>query len=113
MAVEEKRREFQQVASATVSRTNSAHPVGVSARDQPPHGLWSASQRIIRFLRPPQSHPKRFAGDAVRERLGAVERRDWWLWLCAIFATLPLSAVLSFGLPEFHVLAQWSARGTE
>jgi len=33
-----------------------------------------------------------------------VERRDWWLWLCAVAVTLLLTAaVISFGLPALHM----------
>jgi len=34
----------------------------------------------------------------------AIERRDWWLWICAIFTTLLLTAgIVSFGFPALHV----------
>jgi two-component system cell cycle sensor histidine kinase/response regulator CckA len=33
-----------------------------------------------------------------------VERRDWWLWLCAIVVTLLLTAaIISFALPILHI----------
>jgi PAS domain S-box-containing protein len=38
----------------------------------------------------------------------AVERRDWWLWSCAVLITLLLTlAVISFVLPTLH--ARWPA----
>lgn len=40
----------------------------------------------------------------LQHRLLTVERRDWWLWGCALFITLLLSGgILSFGFPELHV----------
>jgi two-component system cell cycle sensor histidine kinase/response regulator CckA len=34
----------------------------------------------------------------------AIERRDWWLWTCAVFTTLLLTAgIVSFGFPALHV----------
>src|SRR5690349_10491251 len=43
-------------------------------------------------------------GDSnLRDRLRLIERRDWWLWGCALLVTLLLcGAILSFGFPEFH-----------
>jgi two-component system, cell cycle sensor histidine kinase and response regulator CckA len=39
----------------------------------------------------------------LRDRLGIIERRDWWLWGCALFVTLLLSGtILTFGFPELH-----------
>ena len=44
----------------------------------------------------------------LRERMRAVERRDWWLWSCAVLITLLLTlAVISFVLPTLHV--RWPA----
>jgi two-component system cell cycle sensor histidine kinase/response regulator CckA len=44
----------------------------------------------------------------LRERMRAVERRDWWLWSCAVLITLLLTlAVISFVLPTLH--ARWPA----
>ncbi len=35
-----------------------------------------------------------------------VERRDWWLWSCAVIITLVLTlAIISFVLPTLH--ARW------
>jgi len=47
-------------------------------------------------------------GITLRERMRAVERRDWWLWSCAVLITLLLTlAVISFVLPNLH--ARWPA----
>jgi len=97
------------MASADVRRTSSTRSTGAPALEQPPPRRWLALLRgAVRFLFPPRPDHKPFAEDAARERMRAVERRDWWLWLCAIFITLLLTgAVLSFVLPELH--AHWSA----
>ncbi len=43
-------------------------------------------------------------GVSLRERMRVVERRDWWLWLCAILITLLLTgAIVSFGFTALHV----------
>lgn len=43
------------------------------------------------------------ADSNLRDRLRLIERRDWWLWGCALLVTLLLSgAILSFGYPDFH-----------
>src|SRR5207249_3230079 len=40
---------------------------------------------------------------ALSERMRFVERRDWWLWSCAVLITLLLTlAVVSFTLPSLH-----------
>jgi PAS domain S-box-containing protein len=45
---------------------------------------------------------------SLRERMRVVERRDWWLWSCAVLITLLLTlAVISFVLPTRHV--RWPA----
>jgi len=31
------------------------------------------------------------SGSSLRERMRIVERRDWWLWLCAVLITLILT----------------------
>jgi PAS domain-containing protein len=42
----------------------------------------------------------------LRERMRVVEKRDWWLWSCAVLITLLLTlAVISFVLPTLH--ARW------
>ncbi|MCU1299979.1 MAG: hypothetical protein JWQ87_263 [Candidatus Sulfotelmatobacter sp.] len=47
-------------------------------------------------------------GVGLRERMRLVERRDWWLWSCAVLITLFLTlAVISFVLPTQH--SRWSA----
>jgi len=44
----------------------------------------------------------------LRERMRTVERRDWWLWSCAVLITLLLTlAVISFVLPMQHT--RWPA----
>ena len=44
------------------------------------------------------------ASGSLRERMRAIERRDWWLWMCAVFTTLLLTAgIVSFGFPALHV----------
>jgi two-component system, cell cycle sensor histidine kinase and response regulator CckA len=46
----------------------------------------------------------RSQGISLRERMGVVERRDWWLWSCAVLITLLLTlAVISFVLPMQHL----------
>src|SRR5258708_3610894 len=49
-----------------------------------------------------------FRNVSLRERMRAVERRDWWLWSSAVLITLLLTlAVVSFVLPTQH--ARWPA----
>jgi PAS domain S-box-containing protein len=44
------------------------------------------------------------AGETLREQMRVIERRDWWLWICAVFTTLLLTAgIVSFGFPAIHV----------
>ena len=41
------------------------------------------------------------------DRMRVVERRDWWLWSCAVLITLVLTlAIISFVLPTLHT--RWS-----
>jgi two-component system, cell cycle sensor histidine kinase and response regulator CckA len=41
---------------------------------------------------------------SMRERMRVIEHRDWWLWVCAVFITLVLTAcIVSFGFPGVHV----------
>jgi len=41
---------------------------------------------------------------SLRDRMRVVERRDWWLWLCAVLITLLLTgAIVSFGLSALHL----------
>jgi two-component system, cell cycle sensor histidine kinase and response regulator CckA len=55
---------------------------------------------------PKKGFPGQSSG--LRERMRAVERRDWWLWSCAVLMTLLLTlAVISFALPVLH--ARWPA----
>lgn len=47
-------------------------------------------------------------GITLRERMRVVERRDWWLWSCAVLITLLLTlALISFVLPNLH--ERWPA----
>jgi two-component system, cell cycle sensor histidine kinase and response regulator CckA len=50
------------------------------------------------------------ASPSLSDRMRLVEKRDWWLWICAVMITLLLTAgVVSFGFPGLHVRpAQWS-----
>ena len=44
-------------------------------------------------------------GSTLRERLQVIERRDWWLWVCAVLISLLLTGgIVSFGFPGLHVL---------
>ncbi|HEV2470719.1 MAG TPA: PAS domain S-box protein [Candidatus Sulfotelmatobacter sp.] len=43
-------------------------------------------------------------GTTVRDRVRLIERRDWWLWVCAVSITLLLTgAIVSFGFSEIHL----------
>jgi two-component system cell cycle sensor histidine kinase/response regulator CckA len=43
-------------------------------------------------------------GTSLRERMQVIERRDWWLWSCAVLITLLLTgAIVSFGFPMLHM----------
>ena len=40
------------------------------------------------------------SGASLRERMQAIETRDWWLWSCAVLITLLLTGgIMSFGFP--------------
>lgn len=42
--------------------------------------------------------------ESLREWMRIIERRDWWLWTCAVFTTLLLTAgIVSFGFPALRV----------
>ncbi len=42
-------------------------------------------------------------GTSLWDRMRVVERRDWWLWSCAVLITLLLTlAIISFVLPTLH-----------
>ena len=44
------------------------------------------------------------SGSSLRERMRVVERRDWWLWLCAVLITLILTGgIVSLGFSVIHV----------
>jgi len=44
-------------------------------------------------------------GSSLRDRLQVIERRDWWLWVCAVLISLLLTGgIVSFGFPGLHVL---------
>lgn len=43
-------------------------------------------------------------GSSMRDRMRVIERRDWWLWVCAVLITLILTAgIVSFGFPGLHL----------
>jgi two-component system, cell cycle sensor histidine kinase and response regulator CckA len=43
-------------------------------------------------------------GNSLRDRMRPIERRDWWLWVCAVFITLILTGgIVSFGIPGIHL----------
>ncbi len=45
-------------------------------------------------------------GSRPRDRMRLIERRDWWLWMCAVFITLLLTGgIVSFGFYGLHVHA--------
>jgi two-component system, cell cycle sensor histidine kinase and response regulator CckA len=50
------------------------------------------------------------AGTSLSDRMRLVEKRDWWLWICAVLITLLLTGgVVSFGFPALHVRpAAWN-----
>jgi PAS domain S-box-containing protein len=42
--------------------------------------------------------------NSLRERMRVIERRDWWLWACAVFITLLLTgAIVSFATSMMHI----------
>ncbi len=44
---------------------------------------------------------------SLRDRMRVVERRDWWLWLCAVLITLLLTGgIVSLGLSAIHTHRQ-------
>jgi two-component system, cell cycle sensor histidine kinase and response regulator CckA len=46
-------------------------------------------------------------GFSLRDRMRVIERRDWWLWVCAILTTLLLTGgIVSFGFPGLHLRYQ-------
>jgi two-component system cell cycle sensor histidine kinase/response regulator CckA len=48
--------------------------------------------------------PYMHRGVSTRERMRVIERRDWWLWACAVLTTLLLTAgIVSFGIPGLHL----------
>jgi PAS domain S-box-containing protein len=43
-------------------------------------------------------------GASLRARMRIIERRDWWLWICAILITLLLTGgIASFGFQAYHL----------
>jgi two-component system cell cycle sensor histidine kinase/response regulator CckA len=56
-------------------------------------------------MRPPLNAPRiQSSGTSLRERMQVIERRDWWLWICAVLITLLLTAgIMSFGFPMLHM----------
>lgn len=93
------------MASASGTRGASSHGIGSSGHPQP------APNRPLRFLRDrlhslflfqPDHRPTE-EHQALDERMRLVERRDWWLWSCAVLITLLLTlAIVSFALPSLH-----------
>ncbi len=61
------------------------------------------SSTLRRDLQPGSSTPS----TSLLDRMRVIERRDWWLWSCAVLITLVLTvAIISFVLPTLH--ARWS-----
>jgi two-component system, cell cycle sensor histidine kinase and response regulator CckA len=45
-------------------------------------------------------------GTTMTDRVRVIERREWWLWVCAVLITLLLTGgIVSFGFPGVHVHA--------
>jgi len=45
-------------------------------------------------------------GETLGDRVGFIERREWWLWVCAVLITLLLTGgIVSFGFPALHLRA--------
>ena len=41
---------------------------------------------------------------SMRDRMLIIERREWWLWACAVVITLVLTVgIVSFGFPALHI----------
>src|SRR5579864_1358118 len=41
---------------------------------------------------------------SMRDRMLIIERREWWLWACAVLITLVLTVgIVSFGFPALHI----------
>jgi len=59
----------------------------------------------VKTAKPQQPVTTAFAvAPDLRNCVRHVERRDWWLWLCAIVVTLLLTAaIISFALPILHI----------
>lgn len=86
------------MASANGSSGENREGIGTSP------GSTQESAQLIPAPRIPQSaatsHPRPFDRGSLRDRMRVVERRDWWLWSCAVLITLLLTlAVVSFMLP--------------
>jgi two-component system, cell cycle sensor histidine kinase and response regulator CckA len=65
--------------------------------------MGSMSMETPEFIVPDVTKMDR--GPGLREVLRIVERRDWWLWICAVLITLLLTgAIVSFGFPGIHVI---------
>ncbi len=93
------------MASAGGTRSASSQAISSSGHPQP------ALNRSLRFLRDglrslflsQSNHKPIEEHQALDERMRLVERRDWWLWSCAVLITLVLTlAIVSFALPSLH-----------
>lgn len=94
---------------ASANGNSGANPEGITS---PVSASESAQSVSPPGPRPPLSseaaNDRPFERSNLRERLRVVERRDWWLWSCAVLITLLLTlAVVSFVLPALHT--RWSA----
>ena len=105
---EERRRLCSTMASANGSGGVNGEGIGTSSVPEsesvqaiPPTGLNLP-------LSSETAKHRAFEQSSLGERMRAVERRDWWLWSCAVLITLLLTlAVVSFILPLLH--AGWLA----
>jgi len=99
------------MASVGTARSPQPSDRGVPIPSGPLAGR-SLLRRFLSFLgglfRVPSTKPQLFTEHAtVRESMRMVERRDWWLWSCAVLITLILSlGIVSFLLPTLHT--HWS-----
>lgn len=59
------------------------------------------------MIPPPNGPRMQGSGTSLREHMQVIERRDWWLWICAVLITVLLTgAIVSFGFPMLHM--RWS-----
>src|SRR5882762_3648542 len=93
------------MASAGTARSPHSSDRGVQTPSDPsrPRSFLRRVLGLFRgFLSSPGAEPQLFAEHAtVREHMRVVERRDWWLWSCAVLITLLLTlGIVSFLLPN-------------